>query len=367
MNTPIRSFGLRWPLVRTVALLSLIFAPVVWAQSTDQAADDAVAEAMVDPNLQTQNAAVLKGERPDPAGTATEVRIDVLVLDLDAINDAQQRFNIDLYVTASWRDERLAATEPTGANRVMDVEDVWSPRVLLFNNRTLTPHLPAIVNVDDDGHVRYQQRYNGELAAQFDFSEFPFDRQVLPIDIVSYEYTPDQLVFSPDSSIRKIHEGSLLEGWLLTLEPPAYNTPITDAIQQPARITFVLDAERDSRYHLFTMYLPMTLIVFMAWTVFWLQPEMVPPRIGISTAAIFSLIAFGFSIRMSLPEVAYFTRADLFVIGTTLMVFMALAVAVIGSRWANADRMEGALRLNAWMRWVYALVFFALLLYSIWG
>jgi uncharacterized membrane protein YidH (DUF202 family) len=51
------------------------------------------------------------------------------------------------------------------------------------------------------------------------------------------------------------------------------------------------------------------------------------------------------------------TRADMFVIGCTLLVFVALGVAVIGRRWANADRMERALRLNAVARWVYVGLF----------
>jgi uncharacterized membrane protein YidH (DUF202 family) len=101
----------------------------------------------------------------------------------------------------------------------------------------------------------------------------------------------------------------------------------------------------------------MSLIVFMSWTAFWIQPNVVPPRIAISTASIFSLIAFGFSVRLSLPRVSYLTRADLFVIGCTLLVFMALGAAVIGSRWASADKMEQAVHLNATARWVYAALF----------
>ncbi len=123
------------------------------------------------------------------------------------------------------------------------------------------------------------------------------------------------------------------------------------------RLTYYIEAQRNPQYYLLTMYLPMSLIVFMSWTVFWLQPDIVPARIGISTASIFSLLALGFSIRLSLPAVSYMTRADLFVIGCTLLVFVALGVAVIGSRWASSDRMEQALRLNAIARWVYVGLF----------
>ena len=38
--------------------------------------------------------------------------------------------------------------------------------------------------------------------------------------------------------------------------------------------------------------LPLTLIVFMSWAVFWIKPGLLPPQIGVSTSAILTLIAF---------------------------------------------------------------------------
>jgi len=37
---------------------------------------------------------------------------------------------------------------------------------------------------------------------------------------------------------------------------------------------------------------------------------------------------------------------------------LALGAAVIGSRWASADRLEQAVRLNAAIRWIYVVLFF---------
>ena len=91
--------------------------------------------------------------------------------------------------------------------------------------------------------------------------------------------------------------------------------------------------------------------------VFWLPPSVVPPRIAVSTASIFSLLALGFSIRLNLPAVAYVTRADWFVLGSTLMVFGALGVAVIGSRCSLQGNEVMAERLNIVARWVYPLLY----------
>ncbi len=300
-------------------------------------------------------------ERPDPAGTATEISLGLYLFDIDEIDDAQQRFSVDLIFTVRWRDPRLALPEDqrSGRYRTMSLDDIWNPRGLIINDRGLTPQLPRTVDIDDFGNVEYTQRLAGELAADLQFEEFPFDAQLLPIDIVSYQYTPEEVRFALDTAISGDDGSFSAEGWQFRLLEPSIGTfsvPAEDVVRP--RLTYYIEAERNTRYYLWTMFLPMTLIVFMSWTAFWLQPNLVPPRVGISTASVFSLIALGFSIRLSLPPVPYLTRGDAFVVGCTLLVFLSLAVTVIGSRWASAERLEAALRLNAVSRWAYAALYF---------
>jgi hypothetical protein len=227
------------------------------------------------------------------------------------------------------------------------------------NDRGLSPQLPLVVDVDALGNVVYRQRLSGELAVDLDLKDFPFDTQLLPIQIISYQYSPDEIRFSPSARIAANTESFSVEGWSfgqLETKVGEFTVPAV-GIARP-QMTFIVEAQRNAQYYLLTMFLPMSLIVFMSWTAFWIQPNVVPPRIAISTASIFSLIAFGFSIRLSLPRVSYVTRADLFVIGCTLLVFLALGAAVIGSRWASADKLDRAIRLNAAIRWVYVALFF---------
>ena len=302
----------------------------------------------------------LAGERPDASGPPTPIRFGVYLADVDDIDDVRQRFTVDLFVNGRWQDPRLALpeNERSGQPRAMPLDKIWTPRGLIVNDRGLRRQLPLVAQVDDLGNVTYRQRLSGELAANLNFKEFPFDTQYLPIEIVSYQYSPDEIRFE-ESGVLVGDAGSFtVEGWRLRMRAPELGEfTIPAAGQVRPRLTYVIEAERVSRYFLLTMFLPMVLIVFMAWTAFWLQPSMVNPRIGISTASIFTLIALGISVRLRLPPVSYVTRADLFVIGCTVLVFLALGVAVIGSRWASADKMVRALKLNAAMRWVYVGLF----------
>jgi hypothetical protein len=302
----------------------------------------------------------LVGDRPNAEGDATLITVALYLLDIDSVDDVKQRFGVDMFVNISWQDPRLAIDEPlrVGRNRTIPLDEIWSPRGLIVNDRGLSPQLPRVADVDDVGGVQYRQRFTGELAVDMDLREFPIDTQRLPIRIISYQYSPDHVRFSTPTAIGLDDRALSAGGWRFRmLEPEVGEFTIASAGVVRPQLTFTIEAERNVFYYLVTMLLPITLIVFMSWTTFWLQPDIIPPRIGISTASIFSLIAFGFSIRLSLPPVPYMTRTDIFVIGTMLMVFLALGVAVIGSRWANSDRMDEALRLNAVARWAYVGLF----------
>ena len=304
--------------------------------------------------------AVMLAERPSMNGEPTEIEVGLYVMDIDEIDDVRQRFSVALSLVGRWQDPRLALppSERKGLKRFLSPAEVWTPRILFLNDRGLEGHLREGVEVDDLGTVRYQNRLSGELTVNMEFRDFPFDTQILPIDIVSYEYTTDEMRFLPLAKDASRETDFSIEGWEIDRLKPEASVFITPSagVELP-RLTFAFEARRDSEYYTLTMLVPMALIIFMAWTVFWLQPNIVPPRIAISTASIFSLIALGVSIRLGLPKVSYLTRADLFVLGCTLMVFIALGVAVIGSRWASSDRMAQALKANAISRWVYAILF----------
>jgi hypothetical protein len=310
--------------------------------------------------LLTAKSAKFTGERPNADGPPTDVHLGLFLIDVDLVEDATQRFNADLFLNVSWQDPRLALPkrQRKGLIRTVPLSDIWWPRGFILNERGVARKLQSTAEVDDDGNVRHQQRVIGLLAVDLDFKDFPFDRQILPIVLVTYANSTEDVRFLYDPETTGGSEKFSVEGWRLSLLEPViaeFDMP-GDARARP-KITFMVAAERVTRYYLLTLVFPMAMIILMAWSVFWLQPDIIPPRISIATASIFSFVAFGFSIRARLPEVSYLTRADQFVTGCTFLVFLALAVTVAGSRLANSDRMDKALRLNAISRWLYILLF----------
>jgi hypothetical protein len=87
---------------------------------------------------------------------------------------------------------------------------------------------------------------------------------------------------------------------------------------------------------------------------------------GTASATVFSLIAFGVSFRLTLPKIAYLTDADWFVLYSTLLVLVSLAMTVVCIRLAGAEKTVEAERLARLTRLLfpvaYGLVFVLVLM-----
>ena len=298
-------------------------------------------------------------DRPDPPGTITEVRVGIFLMDLASIDDASQTFSADFFLIRRWRDTRLAFDAPPGSEavRVLPATEVWHPEIVILNRRDVRVSLPEQVHVSPDGTVLYRQRYQGTLASPLDLKRFPFDRQQLPIQVASL-HDADQVVLQPDPHRTGRMPGLSIAGWIVELGPMENDTfePIAGERTLP-RVVLHLDARREVGYFVWKLFVPLGLIVFMAWTVFFIGHDQMGPRIGISTASIFTLIAFQFSLGRVLPPISYLTRADAFVLGSSVLVYLALAETIFSGKLNVGGRVELAQRIDRHARWIYAALF----------
>lgn len=188
------------------------------------------------------------------------------MVDSDEINDIHQTLSIDTFIGVQWQDWRLALpkAERKGQKRFLMLENIWTPRILFLNNRGLTSHLREGVEVDDLGNIKYLNRLTGTISIDLDFSDFPFDVQRFPISIISYEYTTDEVLFSLRRGVVMTPEALSIEGWQIKQldgQVNAFMSPATG--EELPRLTYLIEAKRDSDYYLLTMLVPMSLIIFI--------------------------------------------------------------------------------------------------------
>jgi hypothetical protein len=307
------------------------------------------------------------GMRPNAGGGPDEILVRVGLLDIAEIDDRQQIFMVDIYVEIGWQDPRLAVDGETSEElRTLPLDEIWQPRLTVINNRGIDLLLPEVATVDRQGSVITRQRLAGPLAVDLELHDFPFDKQRLPIEFVSYQYSAAEIVFADESEMVARLDDLSGNGWTYSLlEPVRFVYRLKDGGRGGAGIVFAVTAEREAAYYIFTLALPMTLILFLAWMTHWLPADITPPRMGMASATVFSLIAFGVSFRLTLPKIAYLTDADRFVLYSTLLVLVSLAVAVATVRWANTDRKDAAERLVRQTRLAFPLLYGLIILLTV--
>lgn len=304
-----------------------------------------------------------KSSRPGTGGEADEVTVYLGLLDIVGVDNRAEVFSADFFIQVEWHDPRLAATDSEASElRKFAATEIWTPALTALNDRGLDLVLPQMATVDRDGNVTLRQRVSGPLAVELDLREFPFDEQRLPIEIVSYEHSPDELVFSTDSMMLVNPQELSSGGWTFRpIEPEFSVYRLRQNGTGSSMLTFAVIAEREAGYYLINLVLPMTLILFLAWMVHWLPPELIPARMGMASATVFSLIALGVSFRLTLPEIDYLTAADRFVLYSTLLVLVSLAATVMSVRLVNAERPDSAVRLTRYARIAFPVLYAAII------
>ncbi len=303
---------------------------------------------------------VLTKTRPDPDGPPTVVNVGVVVMDIIDIIDTAQLFTTDFFVAVSWHDPRLSA-EALGYSLedcAVRKSDIWHPFVDLVNQRDLKSHYQDLLDVDARGNVRVVQRYSGTMVAPLQLHDFPFDRQVLKFSLIALRFEPDEVDLVLDEQFTTVRENLSLAGWDVegTETTEEVEVLVNGRIKRP-RLGFSVIVSRDTTYYIWNVFVPLLLIVFMAWTVFWINPEHFGPQVGLSTAATFTLIAFLLSLRQMVPRVGYLTRSDRLVLFCAVLVFSALGEAVLTSHLFKNGKEDLALRIDRWARFVYPILF----------
>ena len=307
--------------------------------------------------------ATYSSSRPDPAGTPTEVAVGLYVVDINKIDDAAQMFFADFRLELRWRDHRLSKENSAGsrAGCKYKLGEIWNPGVRILNGPNLKKQFEDVVEVTEDGTVKYVQRFIGQFSSHLDLKDFPLDSQTLFFTMLA----PREVLFIVDPATTGQRDRFTLAEWSIDL-----GTAIVDSFYIAAqnislsRVDYRLQVKRHTGYYLWKILVPLCLIVVMSWAVFWIDPTELGAQVGVSTASVLTLFAFQFSFGFVLPKVSYLTRLDFFVLGSTILVFLALAESVFTSALAGKGKHSRAIRIDRWSRFSFAVVLIIILIVS---
>ncbi|UCH84654.1 MAG: hypothetical protein JSW50_02880, partial [Candidatus Latescibacterota bacterium] len=204
-------------------------------------------------------------------------------------------------------------------------------------------------------------RYVGTLSSRMHLYDFPLDRQTVRIEAVMASRNP--LVLNLDRNDIGKMDTLTVADWRVE-DGNAYPSAFKVFDRELPSVVYEIETTRYFGYYLWKVIVPLALIVFMSWAVFWIDPSAFAPQIGAATASMLTLIAYRFALGGLVPKISYFTRMDIFITGATLMVFFALLQAILTSRLASKGSTGPAQRTDDVCRWLFPGAFVALVIFS---
>ena len=226
--------------------------------------------------------------RPGEPGQPTEVLIRVYVVDITKILDVEQSFVTDVYFRAEWTDPRLVHDGPLPCQARPD--QVWTPQVQSLNRRTLDSTSPPQIRIAPDGSAFFVVRRFGEFSYEADLGDFPFDEQTLSFVIVS-AYEPQDVVLRSDEAAVGMAERLSVVNWNLNFrEARSGALYVAPRDRTVARLDIEFSAKRLTGYYVWKLIVPLVLVVMMSWSVFWIAPVHVAPRLVLAATSMLTII-----------------------------------------------------------------------------
>jgi hypothetical protein len=297
----------------------------------------------------------------------TVVGAGLFFQDLANLSDVDQTLDADIYVIVRWRDPRLA--DPTRGDSSAECpapdDHLWMPALEAESLRSRQVFYPARFLVDARGVVTYGRRAWVKVSYPLDFRDFPLDRHRWTVTLWPVLARADEVVFHPLSRATGMNDHLTIQGW--SIGTPRAQASTASRVARAgtfARFDVFLDLERNWSYHAWKLGLPLTLIVLMAYGVYFLPATAVAQQIGLGMTSMLTLIAYMLTLGSTLPRISYLTRADRFFVGSAVLVFLGLTKALMTAVLGQGPSAGLIARADRWGRWAYPFAMVANFLFA---
>jgi hypothetical protein len=222
-----------------------------------------------------------------------------------------------------------------------------------------------------DGICQRSRRIHSTLRCAYNIRTFPFDRQVLPLEISDDQFTSRDAVYADRPRPMGFDDGVLqmVSGW--QVEGGPHFAHQARAFQWEAGTpaydygTFTVPVRRHATFHVTKYFLPLFVIVAIAFSVFWVDADDLSSQATIGVTCVLAAIAFQLAEATNLPEVAYLTLADRVYVVCYLAIGLALMETIYSTSLARRGKKDLAVRIDRRCRTAFPLALLLALVLSV--
>ncbi|KAL4635726.1 glycine receptor subunit alpha-2 [Arapaima gigas] len=270
--------------------------------------------------------------RPNFKGPPVNVTCNIFINSFGSVTETTMDYRVNIFLRQQWNDPRLAYSEYPDDSLDLDpsmLDSIWKPDLFFANEKGANFHDVTtdnkLLRIFKDGNVLYSIRLTLILSCPMDLKNFPMDVQTCSMQLESFGYTMNDLIFEwLDQGPVQVAEGLTLPQFILKDEKELgyctkhYNTGKFTCIE----VKFHL--ERQMGYYLIQMYIPSLLIVILSWVSFWINMDAAPARVALGITTVLTMTTQSSGSRASLPKVSYVKAIDIWMAVCLLFVFAAL-------------------------------------------
>ena len=237
-------------------------------------------------------------------------------------------------------------------NWTIDNDQLW-PEFILFNQQGNRWSQNEIIQVQQDGQGSYFERFSVTLQApDFDFRKFPFDSQDFYIRVQSL-FSEDIYFYQDLEGASKLGEQLGEEEWQVTDFDTIIDT--VDNFGERSLFSFHFSAQRALTFYIIRIFIPLALIILVAWITFFLKNY--TRRIEITVGNLLLFIAYNFTISDSLPKLGYLTFMDVLLVSTFIISVVVVAFNVYLRRLEVNGKEDIAQKVDQYTIWIYPIAF----------
>uniref|UniRef100_A0A8C4T1L2 Glycine receptor, alpha 3 n=1 Tax=Erpetoichthys calabaricus TaxID=27687 RepID=A0A8C4T1L2_ERPCA len=270
--------------------------------------------------------------RPNFKGPPVNVTCNIFINSFGSIAETTMDYRVNIFLRQQWNDPRLAYSEYPDDSLDLDpsmLDSIWKPDLFFANEKGAHFHEVTtdnkLLRIFNNGNVLYSIRLTLILSCPMDLKNFPMDVQTCIMQLESFGYTMNDLIFEwQENGPVQVAEGLTLPQFILKEESDLryctkhYNTGKFTCIE----VRFHL--ERQMGYYLIQMYIPSLLIVILSWVSFWINMDAAPARVALGITTVLTMTTQSSGSRTSLPKVSYVKAIDIWMAVCLLFVFSAL-------------------------------------------
>uniref|UniRef100_A0A673NLI8 Glycine receptor subunit alpha-4-like n=1 Tax=Sinocyclocheilus rhinocerous TaxID=307959 RepID=A0A673NLI8_9TELE len=265
-------------------------------------------------------------------GPPVNVTCNIFINSFGSITETTMDYRLNVFLRQQWNDPRLAYKEYPDDSLDLDpsmLDSIWKPDLFFANEKGANFHEVTtdnkLLRIFQNGNVLYSIRLTLILSCPMDLKNFPMDTQTCTMQLESFGYTMNDLIFQwLDEGPMQVADDLVLPQFVLKEEKDLgyctkhYNTGQFTCIE----VKFHL--ERQMGYYLIQMYIPSLLTVILSWVSFWINMDAAPARVGLGITTVLTMTTQSSGSRASLPKVSYVKAIDIWMAVCLLFVFAAL-------------------------------------------